>query len=86
MKSTRFSLTFCFIGLALFPLMYVQSAPTTYKLANASVTVASNASSIPVGGPNTVVSNAPPPVGADGPNTFKILMNISHQALKIIWQ
>ncbi|KAK5837143.1 hypothetical protein PVK06_012953 [Gossypium arboreum] len=70
MESTRFSITFCFIGLALFPRMYVQSAPIAYNSANASVTVASNGSSVPADGPNLVVSRAPPSVGRDGPNTL----------------
>ncbi|KAB2035853.1 hypothetical protein ES319_D04G181600v1 [Gossypium barbadense] len=61
MESTRFSLTFCFIGLALFPLMYVQSAPIAYKSANASVTVASNASPPPALPPPPPPPALPPP-------------------------
>ncbi|KAK8303965.1 hypothetical protein V6Z11_D04G188000 [Gossypium hirsutum] len=71
MESTRFSLTFCFIGLALFPLMYVQSAPTAYRSANAPVMyVLPNDSSVPPDGPPVMYvlpndSSVPP----DGPNT-----------------
>ncbi|KAK8617594.1 hypothetical protein V6N13_080504 [Hibiscus sabdariffa] len=61
MELSKFSVIFCFIGLALFPHLYVQSAQTFYApLSNATVTASAN-------GTRTVVPQGPAAPGDSVP-------------------
>ncbi|KAK8613556.1 hypothetical protein V6N13_101315 [Hibiscus sabdariffa] len=75
MELSKFSVIFCFIGLALFPPLYVQSAPTVYASSNGTLTaiarapeaVVTQGPAAPGGSVPTVVSQVPAAPGGSVP-------------------